>query len=269
MEGLSRRKAQDRAQTVVVSNSFARRHFETASNALGRMFNLAGVESTVVGVMPANFTPFRGEKVDVWQPINPMSARYSARKDAGWLMPVGRLKQFASMAQAREEMQAIGHRMEQLYPAIDKGMEDRVVPLQDELSGWARVLYPLLGAVGFVLLIACLNVANLLQSRSETRRKEKAVRASLGASRGRLIQQLLVESGLLAFCGGVLGLGLTLAGIKIFLGLAGIFRTARPSASIFSSCFSPLAEGGKYVELIPGGDMQRATPAVRLFMTVC
>src|ERR1700730_12043907 len=121
-------------------------------------------------------------------------------------------------------MDVIARRLEEQYPATNKGLGDRVVLLHEQLFGWARsALYPLLGAVAFVLLIACLNVANLFQFRTETRRKEYALRASLGAGRRRLIQQLLTESGVLALSGGLLGIGLTFAGIKLLVALAGEF----------------------------------------------
>lgn len=100
----------------------------------------------------------------------------------------------------------------------------KVVPLHEELfAGAGRVLYPLLEAVVFVLLIACANVANLFQSRTESRRKEYALRASLGAGWGRLMQQLFVESGLIALIGGLLGVLLSFGGIRIFLAMAGDF----------------------------------------------
>jgi putative ABC transport system permease protein len=123
-------------------------------------------------------------------------------------------------------MNVIARRLEKAYPKTNKGIRTKVVPLHEAIFGWARTLYPFLGAVGFVLLIACLNVANLLQSRTETRRKEQAVRASLGASRRRIMQQLLVESGLLAFTGGTLGIALTYLGIQLFRTLAGRFPNA-------------------------------------------
>src|ERR1700686_1792954 len=105
--------------------------------------------------------------------------------------------------------------------------EEKVAPLRSILfDRTSHSLYPLFGAVAFVLLIACLNVANLVQSRTETRRKEYALRSSLGAGRRRLIQQLLTESGLLALSGGLLGTALTYAGIKLLLALAGEFPNA-------------------------------------------
>jgi len=125
-------------------------------------------------------------------------------------------------------MDVVARRLEQQYPATDKGLGAKVVPFHEVLFGWAgQVLYPLLGAVIFVLLIACVNVANLFQSRTENRRKEYALRASLGASRRRLMQQLFVESALLAIAGGSLGVGLSFWGIDLFRKLAGDFPDAQ------------------------------------------
>ena len=216
-------EAQDWVQTVMISEEFWTREFHRDPNVLGKSFNLEAVVSTVVGVMPAKFAPFYGGKIDVWQPINAASSRYVARQDH-WLMPVGRLKQGVTVEQARVEMDLIAKRMEQQYPETNKGLGVKVFALHEDLYRWAgTALYPLLGAVGFVLLIACVNVANLMQFRAETRRKEFALRVSLGAGRGRLVQQLLTETGLLALAGGVAGGLLTVGGIKLFLALVGDF----------------------------------------------
>jgi putative ABC transport system permease protein len=214
---------QDTTQTVVIGNSFWKRKFNGDPNALGKTFTIQGVVSTVVGVMPAGFAPFYGERIDMWQPINPESSRYVERIDH-WLMPVARLKPDVTLAQAQVEMDVIARRLEQAYPKTNKGIGKKLVPLHQELIDWAgKSLYPLFGAVFFVLLIACVNVANLLQSRTEVRRKEYALRAALGSGRRRLIQQLLAESGLLALLGGGLGIVISFAGIELFRKLAGEF----------------------------------------------
>jgi predicted permease len=217
---------QDQFQTVVISDSFWKRKFNRDPNVLGTSVNVERVVSTIVGVMPPGFAPFYGGIIDLWVPINAASTRYSARQDH-WLMPVARLKPGVTLEQAQLEMDLIAKQLEKDYPASNKGVGERVFPLHQELyRGFGQVLYPLLGAVAFVLLIACVNVANLLQSRTETRHKEFAVRASIGASRRRLIQQLLFECGLLSLLGGGLGVVLTFWGIQLLRKLAGDFPNA-------------------------------------------
>jgi putative ABC transport system permease protein len=220
---------QELTQTVVISHSFWATHFNSDPGVLGKTFanRNTGIASTVVGVMPPGFAPFYGEPVDLWQPINATSPRYGARQDH-WLMPVALLKPGVTLAQAQTEMDVIARRLEQTYPETNKGIGKRLQSLHEALFGWARQpLYPLLGAVAFVLLIACANVANLLQSRTETRRNEYAVRASLGAGRSRLMQQLFMESGLLALLGGALGVLLSYWGIPLFRSLAGEFPSSQ------------------------------------------
>ncbi|HTT65822.1 MAG TPA: ABC transporter permease [Bryobacteraceae bacterium] len=219
-------EARDLSQTVVISNAFWRRRFASDPKVLGKTLKVSGVLSTVVGVMPPGFGSFYGSPLDLWVPIDADSARYSERKDR-WLEAIGRLAAGATQSQAETEMRGITHRLELAYPATHKGVSARVKPLHDFLYRWAgRYLYPLLGAVVCVLLIACVNAANLLQARTETRRTEFAVRASLGAGRRRLMQQLLAESGLLGLAGGALGIALTFAGIRLFRALAGDFPNA-------------------------------------------
>lgn len=216
----------DTSQAVLVSDAFWKRRFGGNPGVIGTAVTLSGVESTVVGIMPPHFAPFQGGAIDFWVPIDPSSVRYSERQDRGWLMPVGRLKPGATRTQAAAEMNVIAERLERAYPKSNRGIRAKVIPLREVVSDWTHSLYPLFGAVAFVLLIACLNVANLQQARTQKRRAEQALRASLGASRRRLIQQVLTESGVLACAGGVAGLGLTLLGIVVFRKLVPDFPNA-------------------------------------------
>src|SRR6202521_4759352 len=216
-------EAQDRAQAIVISAEFWKRELNSDPQVLGKSFAIEGVVSTIVGVMQPRFAPFYGGRLDVWIPINAASSRYSARIDH-WLMPVARVKPGVTLTKAQTDMDVVSGRLEKEYPAMNKGVGTKVRPLHEDLYRFAgQALYPLFAAVAFVLLSACVNVANLLPVRTETRRKEYALRASLGAGRRRLIQQFLTESGISALSGGLLGIGLTFAGIKLLVALAGEF----------------------------------------------
>jgi putative ABC transport system permease protein len=204
---------------VVISDTLWKTKFHGDAAVLGKTFRIDDVVSTVVGVMPAGFKTFgpwfTGNRADVWQPVNPEDARY-ANRVGFWIVPLVRLKRGVTLPQAQLEMDVLAQAMEKAYPDQNKGVGAEVVPLYETLHENAKdKLYPLLGAVGFILLIGCVNVANLMLSRTESRRKEYSVRVSLGAGRRRLMQQLLVESGLLTLLGGLLGVLLSFWGIHV------------------------------------------------------
>jgi predicted permease len=207
------------SQTVVVSDTLWKTKFHGDAGVLGKTFRIDDIASTVVGVMPAGFKTFgpwfTGKQADIWQPVNPEDARY-ANRVGFWIVPLARLKRGVTLPQAQLEMDVLEQALEKVYPQQNKGVGAEVVPLYEALyEDSQNSLYPLLGAVGFILLIGCVNVANLMLSRTESRRKEYSVRASLGAGRRRLMQQLLVESGLLTLLGGLLGILLSFWGIHL------------------------------------------------------
>lgn len=207
------------SQTVVISDALWKTRFHGDPGVLGKTFRIDDVVSTAVGVMPADFKTFgpwfTGKRADVWRPANPEDARYASR-GGFWIVPLARLKRGVTLQQAQLEMDVLAQALEKAYPQQNKGVGARVVSLYETLYKNAQTqLYPLLGAVGFILLIGCVNVANLMLARTESRRKEYSVRVSLGAGRRRLMQQLLVESGLLTLLGGLLGVLLSFWGIHL------------------------------------------------------
>jgi predicted permease len=187
---------------------------------VGQPITMNSVVHTILGVMPPGFS-FPYEDIEAWLPLGSIPAPPRRSHDPA-LAAVARLKPGVTIEQARAEMATIAARLERAYHDANKGWNARVEPMIDVVVGdVGRRLWILFGAVSIVLLIACANVANLLLARASTRRQEFTVRAALGASRARIVRQLLSESLLLSFIGTGLALLLAKAGLMAFVALAG------------------------------------------------
>ena len=181
---------------------------------IGKTIKINDVSTTVIGVMAEGMR--FPTNTDVWVPLIPDTEM--ERRDVRRANLFGRLAPGVTLKQAQTELSGICKNLERQYPDTNKSMDAEIMTFNQRFNGGPiRIVFlALMGAVGFVLLIACANVANLLLSRSARRSREMALRIALGASRGRVIRQLLVESTLLAFLGGVLGWFLSLAGVRLF-----------------------------------------------------
>ncbi len=208
-------------RAVVLSHGLWQRRFGSDPNLVGKTLTLNGNQTTVVGIMPPGFQlqfP-RSIQVDMWLPMRIDPAAEASRK-FHYLYVLGRLKPGVSLEQAQGAMSIIAAELQQQYPETNADKSAHVVLLHKQLVGNIQsYLYVLFAAVGFVLLIACANVANLLLARVAARHKEVAIRTALGAGRLRLIRQLLTESLMLSFCGGLLGLLIAYWGIDLLLAL--------------------------------------------------
>ena len=220
--------APGKEHVVVLSYPFWQRVFGGAADALGKSVQLNSEPYTVIGVAPRDFG--QASKVDAWVPMAfaPDETDEDAR-GAHYLNVIGRLKEGVTVSHAEAELKLIAKQLAEQYPDTNKGWSVFVQRLQDYTVRDVRVvLYTLLGAVGCVLLIACANIANLLLARAAARHREISIRSALGASRGRLVAQLLTESVVLSVCGGLAGLLIARWGLDVLVALA---PTTLPRAS--------------------------------------
>jgi predicted permease len=222
---------------VLISQAFWQREFAGASDVLGRKISVEGSPFTIVGVMPPSFHYPSGD-VEYWQPLIVNPTNLGLIWGLGSRHMVGRLAPNATVSQARTELQRVWPSLRRSNPLWDPGADYRahvaVTPLQTQLVGSARaLLWMLFGATLLVLLVACVNVANLLLARAVTRERELAVRAALGGGRGRLVRQLVTESLVLATLGAVLGVMFGWLAVRALVGgmPAGIPRADEISMS--------------------------------------
>src|SRR5580692_10312598 len=205
---------------VVLSHGFWTRQFGADPRVIGKSMPLSGNSYTVVGVLPANFW-IPGPKGDLYASLRVVYPAAAQARGVHFLRTYLRLKPGVTLAQAQSEIDGIDKSLARAYPDFNQDRRSRLMPLLEKVVGDSRpALLILFGAVGLVLMIACVNFANLLLARASSRQREIAIRSALGAGSRRLIAQMLVESTMLSLAGGAAGILLAQAGVKTLLALA-------------------------------------------------
>ncbi len=215
---------------IVIGENIWRDRYGRSPDVIGRQVRFDERPATIVGVMPASF--HFPNREDLWAPLVPRENE--GRRDGRTLLGIGLLKPGVTIASASTDLNVVAARLAASYPDTNEGVQVRIQTFNERFNGSEirTVFLLLLAAVGFVLLIACANVANMMLGRSLGRRREMSIRAALGASRWRLVRQVLVESVLLSLAGGVLGLGLAAAGVAGFD--MAVQNVGKPSWIVFS-----------------------------------
>ena len=214
--------------TVVLSDRLWKQHYNADPGIIGSVITLNSKSYTVIGVMPQGFQfPVRSEPVELWTTFaNALTATpdesIARQRGAHFLNVIGRLKSGMNIPRARADLEIIASNLSERYPDTNTGIGATINPTQEDMVGDVRVaLLIMMGAVACVLLIACTNVASLLLARATTRYREMAIRAALGASRARVVRQLLTESLVLAIAGGAIGLLIALWGTDALVAISG------------------------------------------------
>ena len=208
-----------RDQVTVLSYGFWQKRFGGDPAVVNKTITLDGKSYEVLGVMPRDFS--LSQDTALWFPMNFEVSPGMRQRKAHFLRPIGKLKAGVTLAQAQADTDAIARRLEEQYPDSNRGWNLRLVDLRERLVGNTRpTLFILFGAVGFVLLIACANVANLLMVRAASRQKEIALRTALGAGRFRIVRQMITESVLLSLLGGAFGTLLAIWGVDLLVAVS-------------------------------------------------